>query len=77
MEKKKTTYDAIVEYITENVTMTSMDAIRLFGCTRLSHYIYLMRRDGYKISTNIRTSKNMFGQSTHYAVYRLEESNNG
>lgn len=77
MEKKKTTYDAIVEHLKGHGSITSMDAIREYGCTRLSHYIYLMRRDGYKISTNIRTSKNMFGQSTHYAVYRLEESNNG
>lgn len=54
--------------------LTSMDAIRMFGATRLADIIFRLK---YKYGMNIVTvrevGKNRYGKSTHYAIYKIGE----
>ena len=43
----------IREYLLQGNTITAMDALRLFGCFRLSGRIYDLRKEGLNISTTI------------------------
>jgi hypothetical protein len=48
-----------------------MEAIDLFGATRLSAIIYNLRDAGYKITTTTKTTTNRYGHTTQYAEYSL------
>lgn len=43
----------IREYLLQGNTITAMEALRLFGCFRLSGRIYDLRKEGLNISTTI------------------------
>lgn len=43
----------IREYLLQGNTITAMEALRLFGCFRLSGRIYDLRKEGINISTTI------------------------
>lgn len=72
MGKRTTHYDRVLKYMQDNGEITSWDAIKEFGNSRLSATIYLLRKDGYQIKTNYKTSKNRYGDLVSYAVYRWE-----
>ena len=52
-------------------SITSMEAIQVYGATRLSAIIYNLRKDGLKIVTESITQKNRYGNSTTFAKYKL------
>jgi len=64
---------AIKEYLLKGNSITSMEAIELFGCTRLSAKIHLLRKQGYDIVKIMRTGSTRFGTVAPYAVYKLKE----
>lgn len=39
----------ILNHLQTYGSITSMEAIKKYNCTRLSHYILLLRKDGHKI----------------------------
>ena len=43
----------IREYLLQGNTITAMEALRLFGCFRLSGRIYDLRKEGINISSTI------------------------
>lgn len=43
----------IREYLLQGNTITAMEALKLFGCFRLSGRIYDLRKEGLNISTTI------------------------
>lgn len=43
----------IREYLLQGNTITAMEALRLFGCFRLSGRIYDLRKEGTNISSTI------------------------
>lgn len=51
MEKKISREQKILKYLRTYKTLTSMEAINMFGETRLSARIYDMKKDGYKFET--------------------------
>ena len=61
----------VLKYMLDNGSITSMDAIREFGCTRLSAVIYLLRQEGYTIVSQRASFKNRHGHTGAYAVYIL------
>ena len=63
----------IMNRLMERGTITPLEAIEDFGCTRLSQYIHLLRKDGVHIETEIITGRDRFGEPMHYARYRLEK----
>ena len=41
--------DLILNHLQTYGSITSMEAIKKYNCTRLSHYILLLRKDGHNI----------------------------
>lgn len=61
----------VLDYIREFGSITSLDAFKDLGITRLSAVIFDLRESGYNIFTDWEQSKNRFGQPTRYARYSL------
>lgn len=69
---KLTQYDRVLDHLQRNGKLSQKQAINLYGCYRLSAVIYLLRKDGYNISTSYKSGKNRFGDSVSWAEYKLE-----
>ena len=67
---------AVRNHIINNGSITQAQAVRLYGCYRLSARIYDIRKDGYEIATQYKTSKNRFGYVSVYANYVLLKKGN-
>lgn len=48
MSKNTTQKQQVLAHLKKHKSITSWDAIKLYGITRLAHYIYLLK-DDYKI----------------------------
>ena len=71
---KTTQTQDICNYIMENPNgITSYEAIKKFGCTRLADVIYRLRRPPYNLSiiTEEKNVKNRYGGISTVACYRL------
>lgn len=62
-----------LDYLKRFGSITSLDAFRDLGNTRLSATIYTLRKEGYNIESATETSLNRFGEKTHYDRYYLRE----
>ena len=51
MEKRISREQKILKYLRTYKTLTPLEAINMFGETRLSARIYDMKKDGYKFET--------------------------
>lgn len=55
--------------------ITSFQAFREYGCTRLSARIFELRNSyGMQIEGDRKTRKNRFDEASHYMVYRLSKT---
>lgn len=61
--------EAVLEYFKTNKTLTQLQAIDLFGATRLSDIVYKLKKDGYRITTGSRETINRYGRKVTYGVY--------
>lgn len=59
-------------FLNEGNTLTSFEAWERFGITRLSSVIHIIRKEGYPISTEMKSVKTRYG-STKIAVYSLDK----
>lgn len=67
--------EIILEHLQEYGSITSLEAILAYQCTRLAHYIYLLRKDGYEItSEDISFVHSVTGRKGQYVRYHLEVS---
>ena len=66
-----THYTRLLDYLKEFKHITSLDAIRDLGNTRLSASIYELRKDGYDIISEDLTVRNRWGNNTIIALYKL------
>lgn len=65
--------DRIKQYLFDNKSITSWEAIKEFGITRLSAVIYDLRNQrGLNIKTQYETMKNRYGDTVSFARYILE-----
>lgn len=62
----------ILRHLKDYGTITSWEAILEYGCTRLSHYIYLLKKEGYTITGVNEPFTNRYGEKSHFTRYRLE-----
>jgi hypothetical protein len=60
---------AVMWHLKEFGSITSLEAIKEYGITRLAEYIRQMRQMGYSITTEDVTNKNRFGNSVTYGKY--------
>lgn len=65
--------ELILAHLQEHGSITSLEAIEMYHCTRLSHYIFLLRKEEYKIvSEDVAFIHSITGRKGHYSRYRLE-----
>ena len=65
--------ERILRHLKDYGSITSWEAINEYGITRISAVVYRLRKNGYKISTEFKTSKNRYGDKVSYGIYKLEE----
>lgn len=70
---KMTQCDRIVQYMQENGSITSWEAMRELGCLRLASRIHDLREMGIGIEKEMVSEKNRYGESVSFARYRLED----
>ena len=68
---KRTQCERILEYISENGSITQLDALREFGCMRLASRISDLKRQGVPVKRTMETAKNRYGEPISYARYSL------
>lgn len=69
MGRKNTKRQMVLDHLKNYGTITSLDAIKLYGATRLAAIIYNLRNDGFDIDTEKECGVDRYGNSTNYARY--------
>lgn len=69
--RRATQEDRIMLWLTKYGSITSLQAFREFGATRLSAIVYNLRKKGYDIETKYINSRNRFGDAVTYGRYIL------
>lgn len=64
--------ERVLNYMLDYGGITSWEAIREFGITRLSAYIFNLRKRGYVIDNERITSVNRYGDKISYVRYNLD-----
>ena len=64
---------AVLGHMKRNGSITSMEAIELFGATRLSAIIFNLRKRGHDIETVTKGMTDRYGHAANYAKYVLHE----
>ena len=62
---------AVLAHLKEHGELTSMEAFKLYGCTRLAARIFDLRKQGFVIDTIEDTGKTRYGTACKYARYVL------
>ena len=70
---KATQCEKILRHLKDFGSITSQEAMQEYGIMRLASRINDLRRGGVMIVSETATGKNRYGETTHYAVYRLAE----
>lgn len=71
--KEMTQKKAILQHLKQFGSITSWEAIKEYGATRLSALILILRRKGYNIETQTMFGKDRFGNYCKFAKYILME----
>lgn len=61
----------VVKFMQENGSISTLEAFREFGITRLASRIYELRRAGLEIIAETEKAKNRYGEPVHFARYRI------
>jgi hypothetical protein len=68
----KTQKEAVLSHLKSFGKITSWEAIKEYGATRLSGIIYTLRKEGYEIISEDTTNKNRFGNPVTFSTYKLK-----
>lgn len=63
----------VLDHLKSGKTITSIQAIDLYGATRLSAIIFKLRDRGYDIKTTLVQTLDRNENTVRFAVYRLSE----
>ena len=69
---KKSHSERVLDYMNNFGSISSLEAFRDLGVTRLSAVIFNLKKAGYNITSNREKSINRYGDTTYFARYRLE-----
>lgn len=72
MDNEQSQRQAVLKHLMENGSITSLEAFRAYGITRLADIIYRLRKT-YPIKTTTCVTKNRYGHTTRYAKYTMME----
>lgn len=70
---RPTQVDRVLAYLKEFGFITTWDAFKELGITRLSARIFEIKERGYQVKTERINAKNKFGEAIHYLKYTLVE----
>lgn len=70
MKKHSGNVGRVLDYLKTHKGITSMQAFELFGATRLSAIIFILRKD-YKIESVKREGRNKYGTKVRFDEYVL------
>lgn len=70
-EKKTNKTEKVLNHLKEHGTITSLEAIELYGATRLAAIIFILRKRGLNIETMDIPFTDRFGVKSHYGKYIL------
>ena len=65
---------AVLQWLQSHASISSMEAIKHFGATRLSAIIFDLRAKGYNIETVMCEGRDRFGSPMRFARYYLRNS---
>jgi len=68
--------DLILEHLKRHGSITTLEAIQEYGCTRLSGRIYDLRKEGYAIKTEVAKVPKRGGREVYVSRYSLEGEQN-
>lgn len=71
MSKEKSQISEVIAHLRKYKSITSYEAIKKYGATRLSGIIFILRERGFGIETEMTQGKNRYGHGTSYAIYHL------
>lgn len=66
--------ERVLKYILDFGSISTWDAIKDLGCTRLSAYIYMLKKEGYDIKKETIKFTNRYGEKSYYVKYSLEDN---
>ena len=70
---KLTQSQRILRHLQDYGTITTWQAIEDYGITRLSARVFDLKEMGYKISGEVKSGLNRYGEKVSWKEYRLEE----
>ena len=73
-EKKTNKTEKVLNHLKEHGAITSLEAIELYGATRLSDIIYRLRKKGMKIETLDLPFTDRYGTKSTYGKYVLNKT---
>ena len=65
--------DRILRHMKDYGSITSLEAVNEYGIMRVASRLNVLRAQGIAIVSETNTGKNRYGETTHFAVYRLAE----
>ena len=68
--------ERILDYIRQFGSISTLEAFNDLGVARLASRIHDLKRQGYNIVSETKTSNNRFGEKVSFKVYRLSEGGN-
>lgn len=73
VKSKPTQKELIKKYLSDFGSISTFQAFTDLGITRLSGRIYDLKKEGYQFTKERVFTKNRYGKSVHYDIYRLVE----
>ena len=64
----------ILNHLKSGKAINPMEALEKYGCFRLGAVIFVLKDEGYNISSRLHYFRKPSGKKGHYAVYKLEEN---
>lgn len=65
--------DMVLDYMNQYGSISTLEAFRDLGITRLSARIFELKEHGIRIGSKWTTSKNRFGKKVAFMTYYIEQ----
>ena len=69
--------ERVIKYINEFGSISSLEAFRDLGVTRLADVIFKLKKSGIAITTRTEKSINRYGEPVYFARYSFTEQESG
>ncbi len=71
MVKKRTQINDIINHLIKHKKISSMEAFKKYGATRLSGIIFKFKRMGFIITSEHVVGKTRYGNNSPFVIYHL------